>query len=65
MKLRIIIGSNLSGSREEVIFSDEYDHFNDPASDYLSPDLIVGTDEVVDIELPMGFPINYVLIRKA
>ena len=60
MKVRIVVSSNGNGSDEREIFTDDFDA---PVSDLVTAGLTVDEDEVVEVNLPSGFPINYDLKR--
>lgn len=60
--IRIIITSKENGEEETVMFTDELEA---PVEDFITPGHTVDIDEVLDIELPSGFPLNYTLdVRK-
>lgn len=61
MQVRLIQISNTSGSKEGVIFTDDFDA---DAADWCNRDTQVDNVEVLDIELPSGFPLNYILWRE-
>ena len=58
---RIITASNDNGNKEEVYFTEDFDT---PATDFISPDLTINCDKVIDEEMPSGFPMNYTLKRS-
>lgn len=59
--LRLIVASNESGTKEEVIFST--DNGNAPAVDFVSPGLSIDIDAQIE-KLPNGFPLDYILTRS-
>ena len=61
MKVRIILMSSVSGAKEDVAFTDD---FESPAEDFCLNDMQVDDDDSIsDMELPSGFPLNYLLHR--
>lgn len=60
MKVRLLIASNESGSREEILFSTD---FESPADDFFFG-LTVSSDKVIDCDLPDTFPLDYNFMRK-
>lgn len=59
-KVRIIICSTEDGSKEDVIFTQEFDT---PASDYCRPGLTIDCDEVKELDLPSAFPLEHTLTK--
>ena len=55
MDVRLIIQSNESGSKEFVIFTEDFDT---PVDDFVYPDCTVDYDEVIECDLPMSFPLD-------
>jgi hypothetical protein len=60
-KIRVLGFSNDSGSREEVIFTDDFTH---PAAFWQTPGLDLLYDQTIDNNLPGSFPVNYTLVRN-
>lgn len=58
--IRLIIVSNNSGSKEDVIFTEDYDT---PATDYCTVDQEVTFDDKIEADLPTTFPLEYTLHR--
>jgi hypothetical protein len=60
MDIRVIISSTDHGERECVIFTED---FETPVGDYLKPGFTVDCDEIRDLDLPDGFPLESTLER--
>jgi len=60
MKIRIIVMSSANGEKEDVIFSDDFDL---ESSDFCESGMSISSDDTIDMDLPGGFPKNYVLHR--
>ena len=58
--VRLIVQSSKNGEEEYVIFTDAFDT---PVEDFIIGDCSISTDTIIDIELPSGFPFNYMLKR--
>ena len=61
MKIRLIQISSTNGIREGVIFTDD---FSCEAADYCDSELQVDGDNTLDMDMPSGFPLNYILWRE-
>jgi hypothetical protein len=59
-KIRCITQSEANGSGEYVIFTDD---FNSHVGEYQMPDCSIDTDEIINMDIPSGFPLNYQLQR--
>ena len=59
--IRVIVMDNENGSNETVVFTED---LKKDAEDYKTPDQHVETDEKLDVDLPSGFPFDYVLKRQ-
>ncbi len=57
-KIRIIVCSYLNGSNEMVTFTDS---FESDAYDYCLPGQTTDIDEIIEMEIPNGFPLNITL----
>ena len=60
-QIRVIIQSTENGSRESVIFTDDFDL---PIDDFVIPGFTVDCDKVIEDNLPDGFPKDYNLERN-
>jgi len=59
--MRIIVVSNQSGEKEDVLFTDDCET---PAADYCDDDQTVDIDEQVSFEMPSCFPMEHVLRKR-
>ena len=60
-KIRIIICSSENGCQEDVTFT--YD-FESPSSDFIRPGLTLDVDEIKELDLPSGFPVEHTLTKS-
>lgn len=58
-QIRVIGTSTENGEQEEVYFTNDFDS---PASDYARPGWTVDYDEIIEDNLPSGFPREYSLV---
>lgn len=58
-KIRVIGTSTPSRDQEEVNFTTDFDS---PATDFARPGWVVDYDEIIDDNLPTGFPYEYTLV---
>jgi len=59
--IRCIMMDTDNGSNESVVFTEDMDK---DAEDFLYPGQKVIEDEKLDVELPSGFPMDYILKRQ-
>jgi hypothetical protein len=60
MIIRLITWSNGDGSKEGVIFTEE---FETDVADFIPFDCVVDFDGIIEADLPSGFPLNSTLDR--
>jgi hypothetical protein len=61
MKVRLVITSNSTGTREAVTFMDA-----DNTEDFFPAEgMTVDFDEIIEADLPTSFPMDYTLIRRS
>lgn len=61
--IRVLVAANDSGSREEVVFTEELK--KEGESFFFMKDMTITTDELLEIDtLPSYFPLDYVLKRE-
>lgn len=63
MKVRVITASPRDGSlnTEDLVFTDD---FESPAQDFVRNTLKVYIDQVIEMEIPSGFPLNSTFSRS-
>ena len=59
-KLRIIIQSTQNGNEEYIEFSTQ---LNLPIDNFLRSGCTVDIDTIINIDLPLGFPVDYAFKR--
>jgi hypothetical protein len=61
MKIRLIVQSTPNGNAENVHFTDE---LTEDIELFIKPGYSVDSDDIIDVDLPASFPLNYALERE-
>jgi len=60
-KVRVLVASNESGSKEQVLFTED---FETPAEDFFMSDVSISSDDIIECRWPRAFPMDYILERQ-
>ena len=60
-KVRVLVASNESGSKEQVLFTED---FETPAEDFFTSDVSISSDDIIECRWPRAFPMDFILERQ-